>query len=37
MQIIGNYFSENTILNIANSFQEETDWHKKIPGEFDNE
>ena len=37
MQIIGNYFSEEKILQIANIFQKETDWHLKIPKEFDNE
>ena len=34
MQIIGNYFSEEDILNIAHLYQIETDWHKKIPEEF---
>ena len=37
MQIVGNYFSEDNILNIANLFQKETDWHKKIPEGFNNE
>ena len=37
MQIIGNYFSDENILNIANLFQAETDWHTRIPREFDNE
>jgi len=37
MQIIGNYFSDDNILNIANLFQAKTDWHKRIPEEFDNE
>ena len=37
MQIIGNYFSDENILNIANLFQNETDWHTRIPEEFDNE
>jgi aspartyl-tRNA(Asn)/glutamyl-tRNA(Gln) amidotransferase subunit A len=31
MQIIGNYFSESRLLNIAHRFQAVTDWHKKIP------
>jgi len=31
MQIIGNYFSESRLLNIAHRFQTVTDWHKKIP------
>ena len=34
MQIIGNYFSEEDILNIAHLYQIETDWHEKIPEEF---
>jgi aspartyl-tRNA(Asn)/glutamyl-tRNA(Gln) amidotransferase subunit A len=29
MQIIGNDFNENGILNIAHAFQKETDWHNK--------
>ena len=37
MQIVGNYFSENNILSIADLFQKKTDWHKKIPEVFDNE
>ncbi len=32
VQLIGNYFSEATILNIAHKYQQETDWHKKFPG-----
>ena len=31
MQIIGNYFKESQLLNIAHRFQQVTDWHKKIP------
>ena len=37
MQIIGNYFTEANILSIAHLFQEETDWHNKIPKDFDHE
>ena len=37
MQIIGNDFNENGILNIAHAFQKETDWHNKVPREFDHE
>ena len=37
MQIIGDYFSESNILNIANYFQKETDWHNYIPEEFNHE
>ena len=35
MQIIGNDFCEGDILNIAHLFQQETNWHKEIPKEFD--
>jgi aspartyl-tRNA(Asn)/glutamyl-tRNA(Gln) amidotransferase subunit A len=37
MQIIGNYFSEHNILDIANLFQKETDWHARIPEKFNHE
>ena len=37
MQIIGDYFSESKILNVANYFQNETDWHNYIPKEFNHE
>ena len=30
-QFIGNYFTEDLILNTTNKFQEVTDWHKMIP------
>lgn len=32
MQIIGNYFSESKLLNIAHQFQTVTNWHQKLPG-----
>ena len=35
MQIIGNYFSEARLLNIAHRFQQVTDWHERIPEGFD--
>lgn len=35
LQIIGPYFTEGKLLNIAHRFQMETDWHKKIPRGFD--
>jgi len=35
MQLIGNYFAENKILNIAHKYQMETNWHKKIPENFE--
>ena len=35
MQIIGNDFSEGNILRISHLFQQETNWHKQTPKEFD--
>jgi aspartyl-tRNA(Asn)/glutamyl-tRNA(Gln) amidotransferase subunit A len=29
MQIIGKYFDEAKILNVAHQFQQHTDWHKQ--------
>ena len=34
MQIIGNYFDESRLLNVAHQFQQQTDWHKQIPEAF---
>lgn len=34
LQIVGNYFNEGKILNIAHQFQSITDWHLKIPSQF---
>ena len=31
LQLIGNYFQESKILNVAHLFQQETTWHKKMP------
>ncbi len=31
LQIIGNYFAEAKLLNVAHQFQVATDWHKKTP------
>ncbi|GAA0689451.1 Asp-tRNA(Asn)/Glu-tRNA(Gln) amidotransferase subunit GatA [Marinobacterium maritimum] len=31
LQIIGSYFAESKLLNIAHQFQQATDWHKQIP------
>ena len=31
MQIIGNYFHEARLLNVAHQFQLMTDWHKQVP------
>lgn len=35
MQLIGNYFNEGKLLNVAHRYQQETDWHLKIPGKFE--
>ena len=32
MQIIGNYFSEQKLLNVAHRYQQVTDWHTRSPG-----
>lgn len=34
MQLIGDYFKEDLILNAAHQFQTVTDWHTKTPGGF---
>lgn len=34
LQIIGNYFDEARLLNVAHRFQQETDWHQKLPAAF---
>ena len=34
MQLIGNYFEESLLLNIAHQYQLNTDWHQQIPKEF---
>lgn len=31
LQIIGNYFAEAKLLNVAHQFQQATDWHKQTP------
>ena len=31
MQIIGNYFSEAQLLNVAHRYQQATDWHRRSP------
>jgi len=35
LQIIGNYFEEARLLNVAHSYQQATDWHKKSPLYFE--
>jgi aspartyl-tRNA(Asn)/glutamyl-tRNA(Gln) amidotransferase subunit A len=34
MQIIGNYFAEAKLLNMAHRYQQVTDWHKQVPEGF---
>jgi aspartyl-tRNA(Asn)/glutamyl-tRNA(Gln) amidotransferase subunit A len=31
LQIIGNYFDEARMLNVAHAYQQEMDWHKRMP------
>ncbi len=33
-QVIGNYFQEGRILNVAHRYQMATDWHQRIPERF---
>ena len=35
LQLIGNYFDEARMLNIAHQFQQVTDWHLKTPAKID--
>jgi aspartyl-tRNA(Asn)/glutamyl-tRNA(Gln) amidotransferase subunit A len=34
LQIIGNYFAEDKLLNIAHRYQQVTNWHKQMPSGF---
>ncbi len=34
LQIIGNYFDETRLLNVAHQYQQQTDWHRRIPEQF---
>jgi aspartyl-tRNA(Asn)/glutamyl-tRNA(Gln) amidotransferase subunit A len=34
LQIIGNYFDEARLLNVAHRYQQETEFHKAIPDGF---
>lgn len=31
LQLIGDYFHEGRLLNVAHRFQQETDWHQRVP------
>ena len=32
LQLVGNYFAEAKMLNVAHQYQRVTDWHRRIPG-----
>ena len=34
MQLMGNYFDESRLLNVAHQYQQATEWHKQMPKEF---
>ena len=34
LQLIGNYLQENRLLNVAHRLQQATDFHLRVPGEF---
>ena len=34
MQLIGNYFAEARLLNVAHQYQQATDWHRRMPSGF---
>jgi aspartyl-tRNA(Asn)/glutamyl-tRNA(Gln) amidotransferase subunit A len=33
LQIVGNYFQEARMLNVAHQYQQSTDWHLRMPAE----
>lgn len=35
MQLIGNYFNESKLLNVAHQYQQQTDWHLQTPKNFE--
>jgi len=35
LQIIGNYFEEARLLNVAHRYQQVTDWHQRIPAQYE--
>ncbi len=35
LQIIGDYFSESRLLNVAHRYQQATDWHTRVPSGFE--
>ncbi len=34
LQLIGNYFAEDRLLNVAHRYQQATDWHRRTPAAF---
>ena len=34
LQLIGNYFAEDKLLNVGHRFQQQTDWHQQLPENF---
>jgi aspartyl-tRNA(Asn)/glutamyl-tRNA(Gln) amidotransferase subunit A len=34
LQIVGNYFAEGKLLNVAHRYQLETQWHRQLPEEY---
>jgi aspartyl-tRNA(Asn)/glutamyl-tRNA(Gln) amidotransferase subunit A len=35
LQLIGDYFEEGRLLNVAHQFQQATDWHRRAPAAFE--
>ena len=35
LQLIGNYFQESLLINVAHQYQKVTDWHQKIPQPYE--
>jgi aspartyl-tRNA(Asn)/glutamyl-tRNA(Gln) amidotransferase subunit A len=35
LQIIGNYFAEAQLLNVAHQYQQVTNWHQLTPSDFE--
>lgn len=34
LQLIGKHFDESRLLNVAHQYQQQTDWHKRIPDQY---
>jgi len=34
LQLIGNYFTEARLLNVAHRYQQASDWHRQCPGDY---